>query len=176
MEPDSSDLITITFDGDGFSPLRLEVEVGQQVVFTNESDTLLLARVEHSPDAPDLPGVRFEGCRRVRRFLGIHLRAPRFLAVPQPSRPRAQRADRRERRAYRTARAPSAYDARPRLRRPVRTCLSPSIWSSMESDNAMTRFLRDYGPAETVKALLEGSKRTNARLPSARSRYRPRGV
>ena len=31
-----------------------------------------------------------------------------------------------------------------------------------ESDNAMTRFLREYGPSETVKSLLEGSKRTNA--------------
>ena len=39
IRPISLDVPIVTFDADGFSPLRLEVEVGQQVLFTNESDT-----------------------------------------------------------------------------------------------------------------------------------------
>ncbi len=161
VEVDSSDLITITFDGEGFSPLRLEVEVGQRILFANESDTSFWPASNIHPthqiypefdakvpvESGDSWAFTFErpGFWRYHNHLGPE-RSGLIVVSGEPTEPPA----------------PLVLTTQD-LDFSEPSDLSLAQYMELyESDNAMTRFLRDYGPAETVKALLEGSKRTNA--------------
>ena len=157
----SPELLTITFDGDGFSPLRLEVEVGQQVVFTNESDTFFWPASNIHPTHQIYPefdsGAPIEsgdswaftfgrpGFWRYHNHLGPE-RSGLVVVSGEPTEPPVP-----------LVLTTEGLD----FDEPADLSLAQYM-ELYESDNAMTRFLRDYGPSNTVKALLEGSKRTNA--------------
>ena len=161
VEIDSSDLLTIIFDGEGFRPLRLEVEVGQRVVFTNESDTFFWPASNIHPTHQIYPefdaGAPIEsgdswaftfdrpGFWRYHNHLGPE-RSGLVVVSGEPTEPPVP-----------LVLATEGLD----FDEPSDLSLAQYM-ELYESDNAMTRFLREYGPSETVKALLEGSKRTNA--------------
>ena len=156
-----SNLPTITFDGAGFSPLRLEVEIGQQVVFTNESDTFFWPASNIHPthqiypefdakvpvESGDSWAFTFDrpGFWRYHNHLGPE-RSGLVVVSGDPVEPPVP-----------LVLTTEGLD----FGEPSDLSLAQYM-ELYESDNAMAKFLREYGPAETVKALLEGSKRTNA--------------
>ncbi len=159
-DSNSSSLTTITFDDAGFRPLRLEVEVGQQVLFANESDTSLWPASNIHPTHQIYPEFdaktpiesgdswifTFErpGFWRYHNHLGPE-RSGLIVVKGEPAEPPTPLV---------LATEGLDFDDPPNLS-------LAQYMELYESDNAITRFLREYGPAETVKALLEGSNRAN---------------
>ena len=157
----SQNLLTITFDGEGFSPLRLEVRVGQRVLFTNKSDTFFWPASNIHPthqiytafdakepiEAGETWAFTFErpGFWRYHNHLGPE-RSGLVVVSGDPVEPPVP-----------LVLTTEGLD----FGEPSDLSLAQYM-ELYESDNAITRFLREYGPAETVRALLDGSKLTNA--------------
>ncbi len=156
-----SDLKIVTFSDQGFAPLRVEIEVGQTVRFRNASETFFWPASNIHPTHQIYPefdaGAPVEagktwtftfdrpGFWRYHNHLGPE-RSGLVVVAGDPVEPPAPLVLTSEGLSFGT---PSD--------------LSLTQYMELyESDNAMTRFLRDYGPSETVRALLEGSIRTNA--------------
>ena len=150
----------VTFSAHGFTPLRLEVEVGQRVLFRNTSDTVFWPASNIHPthqiypefdakaaiEAGDSWLFMFErpGFWRYHNHLGPE-RSGLIVVTGDPVEPPAP-----------LVLTTEGLD----FGEPSELSLTQYV-ELYESDNAMTRFLRDYGPSNTVQALLEGSKRAN---------------
>ena len=151
----------VTFSAQGFTPLRLEVEVGQRVLFRNKSDTVFWPASNIHPTHQIYPEFdakaaieagsswlfTFErpGFWRYHNHLGPE-RSGLIVVTGDPVEPPAP-----------LVLTTEGLD----FGEPSELSLTQYV-ELYESDNAMTRFLRDYGPSTTVQALLEGSERTNA--------------
>ena len=150
----------VTFSAQGFTPLRLEVEVGQRVLFRNKSDTVFWPASNIHPTHQIYPEFdakaaieaggswlfTFErpGFWRYHNHLGPE-RSGLIVVTGDPVEPPTP-----------LVLTTEGLD----FGEPSELSLTQYV-ELYESDNAMTRFLRDYGPSNTVQALLEGSKRAN---------------
>ncbi len=152
---------TISFDGDGFSPLRLEVEAGQQVRFVNRSNKPfwpasnvhpthqiypeLDARTQIEPGSAWVFTFERPGFWRYHNHLGPE-RGGLVVVLGKPDEPPVP-----------LVLTTDGLE----FEEPTELSLTQYV-DLYDSDVALTRFLREYGPAETVKALEEGARLTNA--------------
>ena len=152
---------TISFDGDRFSPLRLEVESGQQVQFVNQSDKPFWPASNIHPthqiypeldaQTPIEPGsawvFTFEqpGFWRYHNHLGLE-RGGLVVVLGEPDEPPIP-----------LVLTTDGLE----FEEPTELSLTQYV-DLYDSDVELTRFLREFGPAGTVKALEEGARITNA--------------
>lgn len=152
---------TITFDDRGFVPLRLEVEAGQPVRFANESDVLIWPASNIHPTHQIYPEFDARTPIEAGNSWTFTFDRPGFWRYHNHLGP--------ERSGLVVVHGEPVEPPTPlvltteglEFSEPPELSLTQYV-ELYDSDAAMARFLRRYGPAETVKALREGASRANA--------------
>lgn len=161
LMPVDQDAPAITFDGDGFSPLRLEVQVGQQVRFSNESDKTFWPASNIHPTHQIYPELDAK--------MPIESGGAWVFIFDRPGFWRYHNHLGPERGGLVVVQGDSQTTPVPlvlateglEFKEPSNVSLSQYV-DLYDSDTALTKFLREFGPAEAVKALGEGARHTNA--------------
>ena len=158
---DSENVRTVIFGPDGFEPLRLEVDAGDEVRFLNESEAAMWPASNIHPTHQIYP--EFDAGEPIEpgESWGFTFDRPGFWRYHNHLGP--------ERSGLVVVQGESAegpplalgIDGLEFRAAPEQLSLSQYV-NLYDSDEAMTRFLREYGPAQAVLALEEGAEHTNA--------------
>ena len=157
----SADVRTVVFGSEGFEPLRLEVDAGEEVRFSNESEGTMWPASNIHPTHQIYPEFDAGGPIEPGESWGFTFDRPGFWRYhnhlgPERSGLVVVRGEPGDRRPLALGTEGLEFRAAPEQ-------LSLAQYVDLyDSDEALTRFLREYGPAQAVLALEEGAAYTNA--------------
>ena len=159
-EPEAIDpnapAIAYTGDG-GFVPKRLDIEPGTQVRFVNASDGDFWPASNIHPTHMDSPGARREEANSIRRDVGFHLQDQGLLALPQSPRSGNRRAGVVLGKDVGPPPEPLVLTIPKAAFETPRDIPARDYVDLLKDDALMVRFIRRYGPKNTVN-LLKGSE------------------
>ena len=152
---------TVVFGSEGFEPLRLEVDAGEEVRFSNESEGAMWPASNIHPTHQIYPEFDAGGPIEPGESWGFTFDRPGFWRYHNHLGP--ERSGLVVVRGESGDRQPLALGSEGLEFRAAPEQLSLAQYVDLyDSEEALTRFLREYGPAQAVLALEEGAAYTNA--------------